>query len=81
MLFEQIVNLRNKSVHLTIEGLQQIINIKASLNLGISDIIKSEFSETKPVERDTILTKNIPVRKRLIGFQVLLVVKVILMQV
>ena len=70
-LFEQIVELMNKGAHRTFEGLQQIINIKASLNLGISDIIKSEFSETKPVKRDTILTKNIPVRKRLIGLQAL----------
>ena len=36
LLFKQIVELMNKGAHLTFEGLQQIINIKASLNLGIS---------------------------------------------
>jgi len=46
--------------HLTIEGLQEIINIKASKNLGISDIVKSEFSKINPVERAIIQTTNIP---------------------
>jgi hypothetical protein len=29
--------------HLTIDGLNKIINIKASMNLGLSDFLKSEF--------------------------------------
>jgi len=50
----------SKGAHLTINGLQQIINIKASMNLGISNIVKSEFSVINPVERAIIKTTNIP---------------------
>lgn len=60
LLFEQIVELMAQGAHQKNEGLQQIINIKASLNLGISDILKSEFNQTVPVERLIIETKNIP---------------------
>jgi hypothetical protein len=46
--------------HLSKDGLNQIINIKASMNLGLSDIINSEFSKVNPVERSLILTNKIP---------------------
>jgi hypothetical protein len=35
----------NNKIHLSFEGLQQIINIKASMNLGLSDLLKSEFKD------------------------------------
>jgi len=54
--------------HLTINGLKQIINIKASMNLGLNDIVKSEFSEIKPVERVIIQTTNIPDPNWVSGF-------------
>jgi hypothetical protein len=42
----------NKGVHLTINGLQQVINIRASMNTGLSEIIKSEFSNNiNPVKK------------------------------
>lgn len=59
-LFKQIVNLINTKVHLTNVGLQQIINIRASMNLGgpgmasppcHSEIQISEFINYKPVLR------------------------------
>jgi LAGLIDADG endonuclease len=50
----------SKGAHLTINGLQQIINIKASLNLGISEIVNSDFSQINPVERPIIQTTKIP---------------------
>lgn len=46
--------------HLTDEGLRKIINIKASMNLGISDIVKSNFDNISPVDRPIINTENIP---------------------
>jgi hypothetical protein len=49
-----------KKEHLTIDGLNQIVNIKASMNKGLSNIIKSNFSKIIPVERLTINTENIP---------------------
>ena len=36
LFFEQIVELMNKGAHLTINGLQQVINIRASMNTGLS---------------------------------------------
>jgi len=68
ILFEQIVELMSKGAHLNINGLQQIINIKASINLGISDIVKSEFSNINPVERPLIQTTNIPDPNWVAGF-------------
>jgi hypothetical protein len=37
ILFKQVVNLMNNKAHLTLEGLKQIVNIKALMNLGLSD--------------------------------------------
>ena len=40
LLFKQVVNIMVNKDHLSIEGLHQIINIKASMNLGLSDFFK-----------------------------------------
>ena len=68
ILFEQIVELTNKGAHLTLDGLQQIINLKSSMNLGISETVKSEFSKTNPVKRTIIQTTNIPDPNWISGF-------------
>ena len=67
--FEQIVELMNKGAHLTINGLQQVINIRASMHTGLSEIIKSEFSNTiKPVKRGIIQSNIIPDPHWISGF-------------
>jgi hypothetical protein len=43
---------------LTEEGLKLIINIRASMNLGLSDLQKSEFTQFKPVRGRQIITYN-----------------------
>lgn len=58
LLFTQVVKLLSKKAHLTIEGLQEIINIRASINLGLSDLLKTNFINTIPVERPKIIIKN-----------------------
>ena len=58
----------NIKAHLSIKGLHQIINIKATLNLGLSDFLKSEFNDFIPVERPTISTENIPDPLWIAGF-------------
>ena len=68
ILFKQVVKLINNKAHLSIEGLHQIINIKASMNLGLSDMLKSEFSKFTPVERPVINTENIPDPNWIAGF-------------
>jgi hypothetical protein len=59
LLFKQAVKLVNNKAHLSIEGLNSIINIKASMNLGLSDILKLEFAGYTPVERPLINYNNI----------------------
>lgn len=54
MLFKQAVKLVKAKGHLTFEGLSEIINIKASMNLGLSNMLKSEFDGYTPVERPVI---------------------------
>lgn len=58
-LFVQIVQLMNKDAHLNHAGLQQIVNIKASMNKGNSDFVKSKFPQINPIKRETIETTNI----------------------
>ena len=60
ILFTKVVKLINTKAHLTNEGLHQIISIKASLNLGISENLKSYFTKITPVERPLVKTTNIP---------------------
>jgi hypothetical protein len=40
LLFKEAVKLIKNKEHLTLNGLQKIVNLKASLNLGLADIIK-----------------------------------------
>jgi hypothetical protein len=68
ILFNKIVRLINTKAHLTKEGLHQIINIKASLNLGLSENLKSYFTKITLVERPLIKTTNIPDPYWLAGF-------------
>lgn len=59
-LFKEIINLLNNKVNLTEIGLQQIINIRASMNLGLSDLQKSSFINYNPVARPVINLTEIP---------------------
>ncbi|CBX89987.1 hypothetical protein LEMA_P124050.1 [Plenodomus lingam JN3] len=59
LLFKKAVKLVNDKAHLTVEGLKKIVNIKASMNLGLSDILKSEFAGYIPVDRPVINYANI----------------------
>jgi hypothetical protein len=59
LLFKQGVKLFNNKAHLTVEGLNQLVNIKASMNLGLSDILKSEFASHTPVQRPVINYDNL----------------------
>ena len=67
-LFKQIIELINTKVHLTEIGLLQIINIRASMNFGLSDLLKSEFINYKPVPRPIINYTEIPNPNWIAGF-------------
>ena len=71
-LFRLIVEHMENKAHYTIEGLREIINIKASLNKGLSTLwgeaIKSEFINIKPVLRQRVITNNISDPSWITGF-------------
>jgi len=54
LLFKQAVNLLNLKARSDIEGIRQIIGIKASINLGLSDKLKLEFPTVIPVARPVV---------------------------
>jgi len=59
----------NKGAHLTANGLQQIINIRASMNTGLSDNLKKEFSNNiNPANRGIIQSNIIPDPNWVSGF-------------
>jgi hypothetical protein len=66
--FKEIVNLIFYKTHLTEEGLLQIINIRASMILGLSDLLKSQFINCCPVPRKIINTTLIPNLNWIAGF-------------
>lgn len=68
ILFSSIVELILKNKHSDIKGLNQIINIKSSMNKGLSDDLKSAFPNFKPVQRPSISNEGISDPYWLVGF-------------
>jgi hypothetical protein len=60
MLFKHIVEMLNRKEHLTPGGLQEIVNLRALLNIGLSDGLKAAFPDTIPVTRPTVEFSGIP---------------------
>lgn len=60
LLFKEIVSLMKNKEHLTLDGLNQILSYKASLNLGLSEELKEKFSDIEAVKRPLIVYKDIP---------------------
>jgi hypothetical protein len=54
--------------HLTPEGLQELVNIKASMNLGLPEELKTSFPDTIPVPRPLIRDQKIQDPNWLAGF-------------
>lgn len=53
-LFKQIVVMMHNKQHLTPEGLNKIISLKASLNKGLTSLLIKNFPNIKPGERPVI---------------------------
>ena len=49
----------NRGEHLTLEGFQKIVNLKASLNKGLSDELKTIFPKTIPAKRPLVVDQKI----------------------
>ena len=53
-IFKEVINLMNKGEHLTKDGLDKIINIKASINKGLSEQLKEQFTNVVLVQRPKV---------------------------
>lgn len=67
-LFAKIVEIIRHKDHLRIQGIQKIVNLKASLNLGISDYLKESFPNTIAEARTKVCFQGIPDPNWLSGF-------------
>lgn len=67
-LWKEVANLMQKKEHLTPEGLSKILNIKASINKGLSDKLKESFSNINPVLRPEVKNREIKDPNWMSGF-------------
>jgi len=58
----------SRKEHLTVEGLQKIVAIKAAINLGLSGELKAAFKDTIPVKRPLVQSQMIADPYWLAGF-------------
>ena len=58
-LFKLAVEIMNQKGHLTPEGLQEIVNIKASMNKGLSNDLKEAFPHTERFPRPLVEAQKI----------------------
>jgi hypothetical protein len=68
LLLKQGLELIKHKKHLTPEGLQELVNIKASMNEGLSNELKTSFPDTIPVPRPLIRNQEIQDPNWLAGF-------------
>jgi hypothetical protein len=68
ILFKQIIHKMVEGEHFLAKGLQEIVNIRASINLGLSDSLKAIFPNTVPVTRPRIENITIPHPEWMAGF-------------
>jgi len=67
-IFAQIVDMLKNKDHMNCKGLQEIVNLKASLNLGLSENLKTYFPYTLPIPKLAVPFKGIPDPLWLTGF-------------
>nr|ACV41175.1 ribosomal protein 3/homing endonuclease-like fusion protein [Ophiostoma minus] len=67
MLFKQAFSVMENKEHLKIEGIKELVGIKAKLNWGLTDELKKAFPENISEER-SLINKNIPNFEWLAGF-------------
>ena len=59
ILFKEAIELMNKKEHLNLEGLNKIVAIRSSLNLGLTSTLKDNFPGINPVLRPLVLETNL----------------------
>jgi hypothetical protein len=68
LLFKQGYEIIKTNKHLTTEGLEKLVAIKASMNLGLSNELKAAFPNLTPVPRPVVKDQEIKNRDWLAGF-------------
>jgi hypothetical protein len=68
VLFKQAFELVKYKKHLTVEGLKEIIAIKASINKGLTEELKTAFPNLIPVPRSSVVYQEIKNPNWLAGF-------------
>jgi hypothetical protein len=58
--FKEVVGIIQRKEHLTRQGLDKIVALKANLNLGLSDELKAAFPNIVPVKRPLIENQVVP---------------------
>jgi hypothetical protein len=59
LLFKSAVFLLKDKKHLTLDGLNEIVNIRASMSKGLTETLTNNFSSIVPVVRPLVLPKII----------------------
>lgn len=68
-LFKLAVEILNRGEYLESQaGIQSIVNIRASMNLGLSDILKEHFPGTVTADRPLVTNQEIPHPNWIAGF-------------
>lgn len=59
LLFKEVVMIIRRKEHLTVEGIEKIVNIKATINWGLTDVLRDSFPNVKPVQRPLVDNQEI----------------------
>lgn len=68
LLFKSIVDMINNKEHLTMEGIYKIVSIKASINLGLTEVLNLAFPNIVPILRPLSENTEIPDPYWMAGF-------------
>lgn len=69
ILFKDVVNIIFNKEHLTEQGIFKLVSITASLNLGLSERLKQQFPDIKPIPRPLVELNHSSVQEQwLAGF-------------
>lgn len=68
LLFREVVMMMKQGEHLTKEGLDKIVTIRASLNNGLTEVLKAAFPNILPAPRFQLVNPKIPAPEWIAGF-------------